>query len=388
MAKRHPKQGTTVLSSEEVLALSHRVLEETLPVWVASDTSTQDDLIDSLLYAASQMTPLERTGVRLESAPAGDTTRSSLKEVTVAQIEEAINEALVLNVPRDVLKRPRNVAVDLVLLPYYGEVTEELEDSIIRSQAKAGTTRFFAYATLSCLKANRRYTLAFRCVRNSEGLVALLQWLLNRFSALGGRVKRLYLDAGFYSVKVLRYLIEEANLPFLMPIPKKGRSGGIRKLFCGRSSYRTAYTVRSPKDGSITVEAEVVCKESKGKYYRNGIEWVAYAPHRYHRPVGAAYPDSRRRFGIESSYSLMHQARARTASRNPGLRALLMGIAFVLITMWTYLKWNAVSLPRRGGRLVFAALFPFVEALIFLQSAIQRKYRLVETVTIPQPRSP
>jgi len=72
--------------------LSHRVLEETLPVCVASAPYTQDDLIDSLLYAASQMTTLERTGVRLEGAPAGDTTRSYLEDVTVSQIEEAINE--------------------------------------------------------------------------------------------------------------------------------------------------------------------------------------------------------------------------------------------------------------------------------------------------------
>ncbi len=72
--------------------MSHRVLEETLPVCVASAPYTQDDLIDSLLYAASQMTTLERTGVRLEGAPAGDTTRSYLEDVTVSQIEEAINE--------------------------------------------------------------------------------------------------------------------------------------------------------------------------------------------------------------------------------------------------------------------------------------------------------
>jgi hypothetical protein len=388
MAKRRSKPGKRVLSSEEVFLLSHQVLEETLPVDVSSDTYTRDDLLDSLLYAASQRTTLERTGVQLKGAPDGDTTRSYLEEVSVGPIEAAINEALVLHLPKAVLHRPRNVAVDLVLIPYYGETTEDLEDYIIRSQAKAGTTRFFGYATLYLLKANRRYTLAFRCVRNSESLVDLLRWLLGQLSILGGRIKRLYLDAGFYSVKVLRYLIEDADLPFLMPIPKKGRSGGVRKLFVGRSSYRTCYTVHSPKDGTITVQAEVVCKYSKGKYQRHGIEWFAYATHRYHRPVGVAFDDYRRRFGIESSYSRMHQARARTASRKPGLRALLVGIAFVLTNLWAYLKWACVSLPRRGGRLVFAERFPFLDALTFLHNAIQRQYGIADAVTIPQLRSP
>ncbi len=36
MAKRHSKPGKTVLNSEEVFTLSHRVLEETLPVDVSS----------------------------------------------------------------------------------------------------------------------------------------------------------------------------------------------------------------------------------------------------------------------------------------------------------------------------------------------------------------
>lgn len=368
--------------------MSHSLLRQTLPVSVQSDTYTKDDLIDSLLYAASRKTALERTGACLEGVPGGDTTRSYLKETTVAEVEEAINEALVLKLPRGALKRPRRVAIDLVLIPYYGEVTEEIEDCVIRSQAKAGTTHFFGYATLYSLKANRRYTLAFRCIRNSEDVVALLRWLLNRFSALGGGLKCLYLDAGFYSVKVLRYLIEGADLPFLMPIPKKGRSGGVQKLFCGRSSYRTSYTARSSRDGSITVEAEVVCKYSKGKYNRGGIEWFACVIHRYIRPVCAAYNDYRRRFGIESSYSLMNQARAPTASRKPGFRALLVGLALILVNIWSYLKLASISLKGRGGRLVWATLFPFEEALAFLQSAIPRKYRLVETVTIPQRQCP
>ena len=87
MAKRHSRPGTTALTSGEVLALSRRVLDETLPISIQSDTYTRADLIDSLLYAASQTTPLERPGFRVAGAPPGDTTRGYLKEVPVPQIE-------------------------------------------------------------------------------------------------------------------------------------------------------------------------------------------------------------------------------------------------------------------------------------------------------------
>ena len=85
---------------------------------------------------------------------------------------------------------------------------------------------------------------------------------------------------------------------------------------------------------------------------------------------------------------LMHKARPKTASKKPAFRALMVGIAFILVNTWVYLKWACVSLKRRGGRLVFASCFPFEEALSFLQKAIQQKYGFVETITIPLARSP
>lgn len=100
MAKHHSREGRPGLTSEEVLALSHSLLRETLPVSVQSDTYTKDDLIDSLLYAASRKTTLERTGACVEGVPNGNTTRGYLKETTVAEVEEAINEALILKLPR------------------------------------------------------------------------------------------------------------------------------------------------------------------------------------------------------------------------------------------------------------------------------------------------
>ena len=42
----------------------------------------------------------------------------------------------------------------------------------------------------------------------------------------------------------------------------------------------------------------------------------------------------RQRFGIETSYRQMNQVRARTTSRNPVIRLLLVGLAFILFNLY------------------------------------------------------
>jgi putative transposase len=42
----------------------------------------------------------------------------------------------------------------------------------------------------------------------------------------------------------------------------------------------------------------------------------------------------RQRFGIETSYRQMNQVRARTTSRQPVIRLLLVGLAFILFNLY------------------------------------------------------
>jgi len=57
-----------------------------------------------------------------------------------------------------------------------------------------------------------------------------------------------------------------------------------------------------------------------------------------------------KRFGIESSYKLMNQARARTSTKKPVLRLLYVGLGLLLVNIWIYIQWTRLSIPRRGGR--------------------------------------
>lgn len=86
------------------------------------------------------------------------------------------------------------------------------------------------------------------------------------------------------------------------------------------------------------------------------------------RWVSATY---RRRFAIESSYRQMNQGRARTSSRDRGLRVLYVGLALVLRNLWVWWHWEVLSVRRRGQRYLRQELMTLPAYLT----------RLAETVT-------
>jgi IS4 transposase len=69
----------------------------------------------------------------------------------------------------------------------------------------------------------------------------------------------------------------------------------------------------------------------------------------------------RQRFGIETSYRQMNQVRARTTSRNPTLRLLLVGLAFILVNLYVALRDCLTTYlpgrPETGSVLVVAQPF-------------------------------
>jgi putative transposase len=113
------------------------------------------------------------------------------------------------------------------------------------------------------------------------------------------------------------------------------------------------YTVRGGTKRTATVSICVACRNYRGQWKRHGREALVYAcwgvGGRSCLWVRETY---RTRFGIESSYRQMNQARGRTSTRRPELRLMYVGIAMVLRNEWVWLHYEVLSTPRRGGRLI------------------------------------
>lgn len=74
----------------------------------------------------------------------------------------------------------------------------------------------------------------------------------------------------------------------------------------------------------------------------------------------------RSRFGIETSYRQMEQARIRTSTRDPLLRLLDVGVALILRNVWAWLHWQILSPPHRGGRRLDLSQLTFRGMLLWL----------------------
>jgi IS4 transposase len=75
----------------------------------------------------------------------------------------------------------------------------------------------------------------------------------------------------------------------------------------------------------------------------------------------------RSRFGIETSYRQLNQARIRTCTRNPLLRLLYVAVALILRNVWVWLHWELLAERRRGQRRVDLRQLSFRQMLLWLE---------------------
>ena len=343
----------------------------------------QTDLFNILIGAASNTDSIENTAKKLKKAGSGKNIRYHLAKFTsFPELEIQLNLALISRLPRRIKKGKLKLAIDLNLIPYYGKPSPEEEDYIYRSQAKNGTCSFYAYATLYVILKNKRVTLAVIGVKNNYTSVAIISYLLTKVNSLNLKIKSLYLDRGFYSSSVIRWL-KALDIPFIMPAIRNGKTGGINQYLKGKKSYKTTHTMNEGKDNEVTFPLWIVCKYRQGKRGKYGIEYLAYVVYKVDISLNYIYQDYRKRFGIETSYRLKNLCRIRTTTKNPILRLLYVGISFLLVNIWIYILWSKISKPRRGGRLVYHYLFTLKQMLAFLANGVNRIYQLREIVYLP-----
>ena len=81
----------------------------------------------------------------------------------------------------------------------------------------------------------------------------------------------------------------------------------------------------------------------------------------------AVFTTYRLRFGIETSYRQMHQARIRTSTRDPLLRLLYVGVALILRNVWVWARREALAGHVRGDRKGAGDRLPFRQMLSWLE---------------------
>ena len=347
-------EGSPAIPAEQVCQVTIDLLGEHLPLGLHGYRYADADIFNVVVAAAAQGRSVTSVCEQLVAAPSANLVRQYLTERLGAgevfeSLEARLGRLLVARLPPDLTRRPQRLAIDLTLLPYYGKEGQE-PDQLRRGEAKAGTTRFHCYATASVLHAGRPVTLAVTFVHADEALLDVLVDLLDRVNHLGVRIGRLFLDREFASVAILRDLAARP-FPTIVALPRRGMR--LKALLTGRASYRTTYTMHSTEDGALTFPLVVTCRYAAGRRGRHGRDYLPFAVLGQGNeavPVRQVAREYRDRFGIESGYRLMNAVRARTTSRDPALRLLLVVVAVLLTNLWVWLKMQLLATTPRRSR--------------------------------------
>jgi hypothetical protein len=397
MAQRlSPFDRSNAVSAEQVRALTVEVLSAAFPLGIVGYRYTDGDLFNLLVAAGAEQRSLESAARQFVRAPSANLVRHYLDtrlfaHLEIGELEACANALLAGRLPADLPRHPWKVALDLTLLPYYGDYAEE-PGELRRGPAKAGTTRFHAYATAYVVRAGRRLTLALAFVYADDTLLDIVEELLARLTTLQVRIQRLLLDREFAAVAVLRFL-DAQSFTSIVALPKRGAA--LQACCHGRGSSRTDYTMRSAEDGELTFPLWVAVRYAagqRGKHEREHLAFAVVGQAQCERTVRQVAAEYRGRFGIESSYRLLHQGLARTSSRDPWLRLLLVSIGLLLTNLWVWLKATLLAgtprSERAAARVWLEASFRLDRLRDLLVEAIKACYQVHTALTYPFHLSP
>jgi hypothetical protein len=342
-------------------------------------------LLQILLIAAARVVSVFAACRDLADAPSDQTIRNALAATLpdIAELQRRLNLALVTRVPKALRRKSRMVAIDLTLIPYHGQPARDKKE-IFRGEPKSGTTHFHAYATAVVLHNGYRYTVALVRVEYGDSMKVVLQRLLAIVRRRGVKIRFLLLDKGFFSVEVMRYLLR-ADHGFIMPAVVHGRKPknrktpphGLRALLRKKHGYyRETITSGQTKDKPKTSVTVCICVASKhftddetSRRRRKRLLYVVSKVRRTPKEIRELY---RKRFGIETSYRQMNEAKIKTCSRDPALRLLFVGIALVLRNVWVWIHFRFAKQKYSAKPQLFLELLRFQEMLLWIVQVVQQ----------------
>jgi len=245
------------LTAEEVRALALEVMQRHLKLEVSGYKCDRAMLGNVLLKAAADGLSIDAVCQELSGLAAANTVRVPLNKALnmkeLKQHEQQMNEALTDWLPCALYPRRLELALDTHDEPFYGK-SSAFEGYVCCGPAKAGTTHFIRVASVYVIWRDVRLTLAVTYVRPKEASLRIVKRLLKRVAAVGLRWYSLYMDKGFCSTQLIRYL-QARHTPAIIACAIRGKTGGIRALCVGRKSYITDY-----RFGDGTTVCLVLCR--------------------------------------------------------------------------------------------------------------------------------
>lgn len=314
-------------------------------------------VLNVVLRAAARSISISAACRDLARAPSDQAMITALEEglpKTLPVLERRLGEALTGQLPRRWTRRRWQVAIDWHLTPYYGQPFRS-KNELYYGQPRQGTKQFHAYASACLIDHGERYTVALTWVRRHERAVVVLQRLLARMRQLGLKTRHVLLDRAFFNVAVVEFLQQE-KLPFVMPVvfrgrrPQKGRPlTGLHAIKRRKAGWHKHVMKNKKREVEVMVCVGYRTHKNRqdGKRVQQKLLFAAWKVKGSPTAIRQLY---RKRFGIETSYRQLRQARIYTCTRQPRLRLLFIAVALVLRNLWVWIHHALLAEGDRSNR--------------------------------------
>ena len=345
-------------------------------------------LLDLLLLTASLASSLSAVVRRFRFGFSHETARkavvANLPELDV--LTNGLVDALYLFGSRALRRRKWVVAIDEHRSPFYGDRTTY---GITGGQKKHGTKYAYGYATAVLVRHRHRFTVGLTALTGGEKPHEVVAALLAQMETRGLKLRGVVLDSGFDSGETL-LLLQERELSYTVPLCRKGNSDNRRnaiwELEVGtvtKVEWKTDKTNRAVSTQVVVMRRP---KEKEKKVYAFG-GWNEDQARSEARRASLAKRWYRKRFGIETSYRQMNEAKAKTTKKDVTYRLLLIGLALLLRQVWVWLTQHVAY--DRGLKLTQGVLVLSLAVMIaWLADLLESKYKEEKEIRLGIPLLP
>lgn len=315
-----------------------------------------------LLWAAAFARSVAAACAAIPGAPTGQAVWDALRPARPKRRRTLEGRLLpALHAPLPNRPRAARLAIDYHRIPYDGTPDRDTT----RAKSSAGTHTFHTYATACVVGGPDRYTLGLTAVADGEPMTGVLTRLLDRVAAARVPVRVVLLDRAFFSIAV-RQLLRARRLAFVIPAvirgrkPRRGAKATGLRAIRRRGAGRYEYT---HDDRGKAVPVVVVVAHESYRHARTGrrhTRKLLYLTWRVGGGPVAVRDLYRPRFGIESRYRELGEARPRTSCRDGVIRLLWVAVGLLVRNAWVW----AGRAETRGWSLAAARLVLRLDILV------------------------
>ena len=221
-------------------------------------------------------------------------------------------------------RRKFDVATDLTDQLYYGDKNDFM---VVETKPQKGTTHCFRFATINIVVAGQRFTLSALPMHKFTTKEEVVEKLINCAKSKIG-INRVYLDRGFFSASLIK-LLNSLKIKWLMPAIKRKNIKTYLDKYSGVFSKVIKYKMEHHDTRDIATFNLIIVDSREGKkcLFATNIN----IPEQLAAYLFRWYSN---RWGVETSYRVKGDFKARTTSKNYIIRLFYFMFSVCLYNLW------------------------------------------------------